>query len=767
MNGFIIFFLAGMTLVYHSPILPTLSFLCCLITLALTLVSKRFWLPAGFIFGLVWAGFNGQQIVDSALPDRLHGIDLQIIGRISGLPRIHGHVTRFEFEIDEVVGEEHRIAGMRNLRLSWYSDAPELAAGDRWQFTVRLKKNRGLMNPGGFDYEKWLLGNQIDATGYVRAGENSRLISTSDARIDEQLRTYLIQKIQSADIPEAIKSLSRALAAGDGGAVSTRQWEWFRLTGTSHLLVISGLHISLVAAAVWWLAGFVRKASSRFQRNPPDHEMFNAVASMVAAIAYAALAGFSVPTLRALIMLGVYLMFRINRRHLSLPRPLLIALFLVLMIQPLSPLSPGFWLSFLAVALIYYLAIRIHNSDIRIRKWLLWHALLTLAMLPLSALFFNYLSPLTFVANLFAVPLLSLVLVPMVLIGAGILLVSERLGSMILGLANYPAEWLLDFLQRLASVDSVQFWLPVHSGWQYVMLMFAMAVFLLPRGTGLNWLGIPLASVFLFPNHQQTESGTFHLSVIDVGQGLSALVETKNHNLLFDTGGRFSKNGSIADSTIIPFLRSRGISNLDALIISHPDSDHAGGVMSLSDHFKIGKRVTAAPFREQLDADESCDLKSQWEWDGVRFEFLNDSQQLFRTKNDNSCVLRVESGKSSVLLPGDIELSAENSLLDKGIEPVSLVVASHHGSKTSSGWAFLKALQPEYVVYTVGYKNRYSFPHDSVQQRYAQLGSKAFRSDRDGLLQFSFNPDGLSGQPQIYRNAHTEFWRSNFDLGLE
>ncbi|MCB1757078.1 MAG: DNA internalization-related competence protein ComEC/Rec2 [Gammaproteobacteria bacterium] len=755
-----------MTLAYHSRILANSTVIFCCFAGFVFFGFRRNWIIAGFLFGLCWASFHGQRLVENALPSNLNGVDFDVIGTITGIPKRTDNKLRFYFAVEKI--NDKRLApANRLLSLAWYDPDVELQAGERWQLTVRLKQNRGFMNPGGFDYEKWLIGKGVSATGYVREREPNRRLQPGGGLSLDGLRQRLSTRLAGLDLPDQPLSLIRALAVGDGSAISAASWDLFRRTGTTHLLVISGLHITLVAGVGWWLAGFFWSHAARVTDIGLCRETFAGLVSMSMACLYAALAGFTVPTTRALIMLLVYFGYRLMRRHMTFMEPLSIALLLVLLLQPLSVMTAGFWLSFFAVGLIFYLQRLSPPGRFNPLHWFIWHGALSLGLAPMTLLFFSFASVLSVAANFIAVPLLTVLVVPLVLLGVLMLFIHPAVGQGVLQLSGLLLQWLLDFLDRLTALVVWQWWPAGAPGWSYALAVMAVALLFVPRGTGLNWLTLPLSAALLWPAQPVLREGEFALSVIDVGQGLSVLVETREHALLFDTGGRLSSRTSSADVAVIPYLRHLGLSKLDRLVISHPDTDHAAGLADIRDAISIDTVSTAKRFQGQIDAGEICDQQLQWRWNGVIFAFLNASANTFKKDNDHSCVLRVSSGQTSILLAGDIEQTAEQRLLEQGLQRTTLLVAPHHGSRTSSSAAFVETLAPAYVVYSVGYRNPYGFPHEDVRQRYAALGAQAYRTDRDGLLKFHFTALGLVGAPQSYRNAHREFWRSKFDLRLE
>ncbi|HBR98669.1 MAG TPA: DNA internalization-related competence protein ComEC/Rec2 [Gammaproteobacteria bacterium] len=764
MNGYVIVFLAAMMLVFSSPILPSLWVLCCILATTLCVAAKRARYLVVFLAGLIWAGWHGEVFVSRTLAPEFYGVDLQIIGRITDIPRQNGQVTRFHLQVERIVTPDYPSPFPKHLRLSWYQHAPPLRLGDVWTFSVRLKPNRGLMNPGGFDLERWLFSQGIHASGYVR----DKLPFTrhdSHPHWQHRWRDAVLQRLEAASLPPVVLAMSRALVLGDGGGLSRDQRQAFRLTGTSHLLVISGLHVSLVAMFCWGLGALLWRAVAWFWPPPLSREWMAAGVSLIGACLYASVAGFTVPVLRALIMLLVYLWYRCGRRHMPFSHPYFIALLCVLLLQPLSPMGAGFWLSFGAVAVIYFLLTRLRFVVSSVWHWLGWHALLSVGLMPLSVLFFGFWSPLTMVANAYAVPLVSLVVVPAVLVGVVALMLWENAGAWILSVIGSVFSGLLSSLQWLATQTDLHYWVAGASGLGIGLLMLAVFVALLPPAMRLTGLAVPLAAMVFWPDPERPPAGDFDVSVIDVGQGLAVLVETQSHRLLFDTGGRFSRHFSVAAVSVVPYLRHRGVSRLDTVVISHPDSDHAAGLAAVRDAVAVDSVVTHAVFDDRVDADAHCRRGDTWDWDGVRFTFINRSDPAYAGTNDHSCVLLIESGVSRVLLPGDIERPAEDELLASGIRgPLSLIVAPHHGSRSSSTPAFVDALRPHAVVYAAGFANRFGFPHAAVQARYRAIGAEAYRSDADGLVRFAFTPQGQRGGATRYRDAHVQFWRADFDL---
>ncbi len=766
MNRFALAFLLSTTCLYLGPILPTPALFFPVLVATVWCVKNHFYIVAGLFGGVALLCIHSYSFVNQSLPAVLVGVDSQVIGRITGIPRHNASVIQFDFALDELNTNHEFTSTPRNLRLSCYRCTLDLRAGQTWQLTVKLKPGRGMLNPGGFDYEKWLRGKRIDAVGYVRLKAENNLINASTGFLG--LRGELARQLEVLPLSKGAKALARSLALGDGATLGKPFWDVLRKTGTSHLMVISGLHISLIAASVSGFFALIWKPLTRWRRFRVSRTRFSYTMGVVAAIMYAALAGFTVPTIRALIMLVSYLLFLWTRRHMGSMKPLAISLVVVLLFQPYSPLLPGFWMSFFAVAFIhFYLTTRIVNGQWFI-AYLHWHFALTVGMAPITLLFFGYISPVSMLANFFAVPLVSVLVVPLVLVGASLLFAIESPGVFVLELANRIMSLLMQGLSLLADFEVSQLWLGGSTIWLCLALLLGVVIWLLPIGIRYHWLSLPLVSAVFLTDTNRLADHEFEVKIIDVGQGLSVLVRTKNHNLLFDTGGRLGSGTTIADAVVLPMLRFEGVDTLDKLIVSHPDSDHSAGVESITDAIPVASVVTEGSFASEIKADEYCENDQFWMWDGVRFEFMNDSSIDFSSENNRSCVLLVSSGSSEVVLPGDIEIESEQHLIS--VSPkrqVDLIVSPHHGSRTSSSQTFVEHMKPQFVVHSVGWRNRYKFPHVEIIARYNQQGAETYRTDRDGMLTFVFAEDGIKGEPIAYRDAHCEFWRSDFDLRLQ
>lgn len=737
-------FLLGCLLCLNLSELPASGWLLAL--LLPPLIWFRQLALSGLIVGLLWAGFQAHNRLDAVLPESLAGQTILAQGFIASVPEHYDNLLRFTFAPNHPDLPE-------KIRLSWYHPPEHTPhAGEVWQLGLRLKPPRGLSNPGGFDYEKWLFAENIGATGYVHnRSDNTRLTFASPFNID-----HLRQKIQqslSSLLPDAQQSaLTQGLAVGLRDNLSQQHWQVLRQTGTSHLLAISGLHISLAAALGFFLFRWGWSLSVSALQHIPARQA-GAIGGLLFSLFYALLAGMSVPTQRALIMISTVMLAILFRRSVYPAHLLALSLVAVLLFDPLSVLSTGFWLSFTAVAFIL-LTCRGRFPAAK-RNWLWIHLWLALGLMPLLLLFFGEFSLIAPVANLVAVPVVSLFVVPLILLTILLLPISHTLAGMALWLADTLLHYLWYGLTWLAELP-IAYWPVHHIPERMLILMAALWVLLLlPRGLPGRWLALIGLLPLFFYTPNRPEHGQFIFTLLDVGQGLSAVVQTQHHTLVFDTGPRYSERFDTGSSVVAPYLLSQNIPMIDTLIISHGDNDHRGGTDGLTQTVPT-KQIFSSDILPYPDA-QRCQAGQHWQWDGVDFTILQPFSEQSGSKNNRSCVLKVSSPDIQLLLPGDIEQEAEQQLVNVyGSElQANILVVPHHGSRTSSTTAFIDAASPDYALFPVGYRNRYGFPKDDIVQRYRGREIITLQTDWHGAVIFdSANP------PIRWRERSSHLWRS-------
>lgn len=749
-------FLAGcstLQLFHHLPAIQWLLLLPLLLVamyfLPARLPQAALTLAAGFLWSLLAAHVYAQHVVSEALA----GEPVWVEGVVSSIPEHDGRVQRFELVLERLQSAGAYDTPQR-LRLSWYDGEQQPRAGERWRLQVKLRPPHGFMNPGGFDYEKWLYQRGIHGTGYVRNGAaNQRLAAASWYSIDA-LRQRIAETLLQSKQP--FTGLWPALAVGYRGALDNDQWQLLTRTGTNHLMAISGLHIGLVAGLVFWLTRRLLPLAV-LRRCPAD--VAAAVLALIAALGYALLAGMAVPAQRALLMLAVVLGAVILRKPVRPGQSLSLALLIVLLVDPRSVLSAGFWFSFLAVAVIAYSVSARLAPEANWRQILRIQWVIALLLFPLSLFLFQQGSLAAPVANLIAVPLVSLLVVPLVLLALPLLMWAPAISEPLLYLAGQVVAPLWWLLERLAA----QPWASWQQDWSSLpLLLLAMAgvvLLLAPRGVPQRWLGALLILPGMLAEPQRPQAGEFWLTLLDVGQGLSVYVETHQHSLLFDTGARFSRQFDVGDRVVVPFLHSRRLPALDKLVISHGDNDHMGGADAIMDQFPVLAVEGQDLHKLRHAGGESCAAGKSWDWDGVRFEYLHPDRDYVKT-NNHACVLHVASDAHGLLIAADIEALVEQRLLASQPQrlPADVLIVAHHGSKTSSGDAWIDAVNPRYALVSAGYRNRFGHPAPSVVQRYRQRHIRLLNTADSGAIAIKFADGEQELRASAYRDEQGRYW---------
>lgn len=724
--------------------------MAALVALSLT----RLYFPASLMAGLLWASSFAAVRLSHELPDSLQKQDLPVVGTIQGLPDTSDADIRFNFSIDRPFSA----AIPEHIRLTWYHAPMTLKAGERWRLKVRLKRPHGFANPGGMDYEQWLFSQGIRATGYVRDSDENAKLEAGSALSIQTWRQWLNDRIDRCLQHSDMRGVVKALALGNEHDITQEQWTVLRRTGTAHLIAISGSHISLIAGFCFFWTRRLCAGIGLKRWSPPRVAVF---AALFAAVFYTALADFAIPARRALIMVVLVMGAIFLQRNTRPLHVLMLALFLVTLHDPTAVLSPGFWLSFAAIGIILFIAAgQLGRAGWWKELWQInWATSLGLA--PLTLLFFQQVSLISPVANLLAVPVLGLLAIPLCITAALLLPVLPVAGDLLLQGTDRLLHLIWPVLQWMASPSWVQWTHVAPPLWTLLFVVPGILLLLAPRAMPGRWLGLFLCLPALTQMPVPPVSGAFSLTLLDVGQGLSAVVRTHKHNLVFDAGAHMGSGFDMGAAVVEPFLRESGINALDMLVVSHGDNDHIGGAYSL--HKLIAIRATLTSVPKMLDgfAPQRCQAGQKWEWDGVRFEMLSPDSELAATakENDNSCVLRIGLGDGCALLTGDIEQQAENRLLDRYAADLHcrVLVVPHHGSNTSSTGRFLAALQPEYALIPAGYLNRFNFPHPEVMRRYREQGTVVLNTAQDGAIRVDISPDGTLAIDR-YRLSHARYW---------
>ncbi|MGA9422981.1 MAG: DNA internalization-related competence protein ComEC/Rec2 [Rhodanobacteraceae bacterium] len=758
-TGALLAVFAGALAVHLVPALPGEARDYVLLALAALLLPVRR-VPTAIacvVLGFAWCALRADCAMLERLPSALEGQDIQVIGRIVGLPEPQGRSSRFDFRVLSASFRGHPIEFGGHVRLSWYDTAPILPPCSHWALTLRLKRPRGLINPGGFDFERYAAQSGIVATGYVRDDTLDRALFAGDGWCVDRLRLRISDAIASHVPAGPVTAVLQSLAVGDRRALDEFDWRVLRATGISHLVSISGLHIGLFAVFGALLARGLWKVFPRLTLRVPG-PLLEAPAALVFACGYGLLAGLGVPTLRSLLMIGTALLARHLRRAQSVVRTLMLAALALVLWDPLALLAPGFWLSFAGVAvLLLILSPRAGNSP-----W--WRELpraqiaLSVALLPLTVWLFGQASLVGPLANLVAVPWVSFVVVPLIVAAGFVLWFAPAIGISLVKLAWIALAPLWWLLERMAELPLAQVHFPQASWWSLLLALIGVIWCLAPRGVPVRWLGPVLLLPLVFPARDAPAAGDFEVLLLDVGQGLSVLVRTADHALIYDAGARYPSGFDLGDAVVVPALRALGIDRLDRLIISHGDNDHAGGARAVALAMKPRVSESGEPGRLAIPA-RQCVAGERWVWNQVQFRIVSPPTNLPAANNDRSCVLVVSSRHGSALLTGDISERIE-STLPMALATIShplLLIVPHHGSNTSSSDAFLDALRPDLALVSAGYRNRFRHPRPEVVARYAERSIVLFGTPRSGAI--DVRVDGVrlvSARARVRRRA---WWR--------
>jgi len=754
-----------------------------------------------FILGFVWNAHYAENRLNNILSPEMEGRELTIEGRVAALPQGSSEGAKFAFEVDGTTG-----ILPRRIYLSWQpawrnpQAIPEIIPGQRWEFKVKLKRPYGSLNPYNFDFERWSFHQDFGASGSVRSGE---LILAKDIGLTElelcmELARWELRKKIQAMLPADARytGVIIALVMGDQNAIDQEDWRIFNATGIGHLISISGLHVTMLAGVGASIAAFIWRRRSWPLLIPVGKVA--AIAGFLTAFIYAWLAGFQIPAQRTMYMVGVVAYALWSGRN---PRSFDIwwwALAFVLLIDPMAPYTPGFWLSFGAVAAILYaMGDSVGLLGIPTGKELETHwtlrlmqalreacrvqAVVTIALLPFTLYWFYQVSVVSPLANAFAIPLVSYVVTPLAIAGA---LLPEFIGKWLVLPAHVAMEYLAIALDWMASWNWSVIWAR-QPEWLILLLSGIGIIYAIRPGSLIDsWkmrtlalsLSIPLFIPLLsFSYPASLAAGEFRATVLDIGQGTSVLIETANRKLLYDTGPIQGKKDDAGQRVILPYLRGRGIAQIDRMVISHSDSDHVGGAATLLKQiqfdFMMGSLPSNNPLLQNLQARKipsiPCRFGQRWIWDGVEFIVWHPNEetlfedQYSRKPNEMSCVLEVRNQNTSFWLTGDAEKQGEAEIVERlnqsrlaeiGDRQL-ILMAPHHGSKTSSSLDLLKSLEPDQAFAQNGYRNRYGHPHPTVSARYQGLRIPFYQTPITGAQIWTFKNSKSS----------TQFWRRDIN----
>lgn len=708
-------------------------------------------------------GLRAVHFQSQSLAPELEGKDISVTGIVASMPQSNDSGQKFRFMVEDAQIGNLQVSLPKNLYLSWYRGnwgkqgtanefqkfPHELRAGERWQFNVRLKAPHGGLNPHGFDFELWLWDQGLQATGYVRAGKKDptpTVVEKTAWYPVEQARQIVRERIHeqvtrsgplaSSDQGARFAGILAALVVGDQQGIDRADWDVFRATGVAHLMSISGLHITMFAwAAMMGVGGLWRRSAHLCLWMPAPRAAL--IAGVALAAAYAVFSGWGLPSQRTVWMLITVAALRLCAKEWPWIMIWLLACAVVVAIDPWALMQAGFWLSFVAVGILFASTVNRSNPRrdtlwVRFVNLLREQWVITLALTPLTLLLFGQVSLIGLLANCLAIPWVTLVITPLAMFG----LFAPYLWD-VAAQAIALLSWALGEFSTLPWATLSR---PQSNLWLAVAGVMGGLLLVMRVPWSLRFSGFPLLLPVLLWQAPRPTHGHFELLAPDIGQGNSVLIQTAKHAFLYDAGPRFSSETDAGHRIVVPLLRSMGL-QLDTLVLSHRDSDHSGGALSvLAFHPKAELRSSVENSHElqSVRPVQRCSAGQSWIWDGVTFDVIHPRESdysLDLPSNALSCVLRIGNGSQHVLLTGDIEKPQELGLVASGVDlKADVLLMPHHGSKTSSSEAFLEAVSPAMAIVQAGYRNRYGHPAGLVMDRYAERGIRTFSSPSCGAF---------------------------------
>lgn len=714
----------------------------------------------GVILGFSWAYVQASVRLNWLGSEYTSQKDVSLSGQIVQLKKSENGKTHYLIQLNSI--NQAAIKGFQpkvSLSTSDQSILAQLTLGDVISAQASLQPLVGQANPATVNKEKnWFLDGLI-AKGNILQVFDVAAPSWSILKARERLACRLKTAIPDDERLFVMLAVTLGVKADIAPSMKTV----FQRTGTSHLLAISGLHLGLIAALCFYLVSRIACLNPRWLLKYTAPQISAGVTLLISMI-YALFSGLALPTQRALMMISVFMLSKLMKVHVFSWQVFMLALLGVLVIDPLCPLRSGFWLSFIAVAALYFTpAYRQKNLLSKICQWVMPQIIVTLALVPLSILFFQQFSLVAPIANLLAIPMIGWAVVPLALLGVFVFLIWHDMGVWLLHLAMALFSMVWEWLEGLSQLNWAAIDFNPNNILIVVLVMLAIWISILPRGLPgkgfVIWLCLPLC--FFWPD---VNRGTALVSVLDIGQGLASVIETKNHVVLFDLGPKVYNSHQSGRGIIASYLKQRHHHSIDCIVISHHDLDHRGGLDDLLS-YKIKNILTSEPGKLAKLSQfnhlpiSACQAGQTWEYDGVLFEMLN-PQTIVKNRNDNSCVLKVTANNQSFLLTGDIGQWAEKSLVSHSLEKLEsdVLLVPHHGSMTSSTRDFIEAVKPKFAIFTAGYGNIYGHPKKEIISRYETFGSENLITYLTGAIQFTLGQSKKLTSPLKWRETHKRFW---------
>lgn len=719
----IFFVYAGMCYAY------TWSFLALATALIAFLFKPGYKAPVLFLASFFWAFMHQYGLTNTSMPKKPVIREAQVEGTIQSMPLVTESKTTFDFSMTQFEDKKVHIL----VRLSCFRDCKAFRKGEKWRFYLSMKRPRNLANPGSFDYSGNLNARHIHWTGFIKASKPAVLLQKPRFNLIDTLRENISKKLTSFQLDKATAGMIEAMTVGITSRIDKAQWQLFRETGTTHLMVISGSHILLIAGFFYMVVRLVWSSLPRTGLWIPSLQIASLIA-LIAAFCYSLLAGFAIPVQRAFFAYFLFHMRNFVSRPLTAWQSWRYAFLLILLVEPHALMFPGFYLSFLAVAIL--IATNVYLNCGKVLKAILIQLACLSGLLPFTLYWFSYAAINSLLANLVAIPLVGFVLVPLSLIS--VILMGFTSSPLLFWPVKIAVVILYQYLYWVSSFSSLNLMLYLPS------IIFAIAIglglFILCIFPSRNtvFAALVLLTAGLMPKTLHPGRGEARVDVLDVGQGLAVVISTKNHTLIYDTGGKFFQGMDMGEMAILPYLATLKRKKIDKIVISHPDLDHRGGLTTLLKSLPVEELIVDnVPFYKM---GKDCHQYSAWDWDAVHFQFYP-IEKKFPGSNNHSCILKIQTRNDALLLTGDIEQIAENDLIShyKDALAATWLIVPHHGSKTSSSLAFLKTVAPAAAIISSGFENRYHFPHQPALDAYQRLNIPLWNTANCGMVSFNLD----------------------------
>ena len=688
------------------------------------------------LFGLLaWHGVTMWQAAEQTYPNERLNEFIATPGIVASIPEGGQDYVRFKFDTPH-----------GRLQLTAFDndqfDIHQISPGQQWTFKVRVRQPQGFNNPYNFNYAQWLQQQRIIGAGLVSRYSKAQFDGYDNHfyYLVQHYRYVLKQFLQKQISDSTAQGVALALLIGDRSNIDKPLMQRFQQTGTAHLIAISGMHIGLISAFVFGLVRFLWSCFPRLCIWQPAQRVATFFAISAAGI-YAALAGFSIPTQRAFLMVLVVAICWFGHHRMARRKILFWVALIVALWNPLALWQVSFWLSFSAVAFLLYITTILQSVRSKWRLWLYPQIFLSTALIPVTVFWFGGFSWVSVPANLFAIPLVSLFIVPGLFITAFMSLLT---GAWIWWPIVQLIQGLVSGLSWFDHLTPFITWHQIH--W---LVMLGAIIGILILFAPLRWHHKMAGFVLCLPLWQPPTLGDDQIgriTILDVGQGSGVVVQVKDYVLVYDTADAFNRQTAVADLTIVPFLQAQGIYHIDTLVVSHAHQDHSGGVKAILEQMPVKQVISN---RDQVGdtSSETCDVANSWQIGSVNFMFMNDPtwflpQQVALDdidsgdENNASCVLAIQYQGHQILLTGDIERQAERYLLDYHYHQLDsdVLLAPHHGSHSSSTLPFIQAVDPMVVVYSAGAHNRYDHPHQKIVKRYQKAGVTGYNTAKTGAV---------------------------------